>query len=293
MTHLFKTMLSVCSLIAIAMATSPSFAQAEALPYSIGLGFEFASGTYGTSTRTESVYAPLTVAFFPSDRINLSVEIPFVYQSNGNVNTGVFSGTQGGKTMMLPVAGMGGMGGTSTTGMGTTGTGAASSGNAQQSQYGLGDIMAKAGYVLVVEGDLMPQVRPNAFVKFPTGDRDKALGTGEFDEGFAVEVSKWLNKWNTFAEAGYTLQGKSSQLPLRNFLAYNAGLAYQLTDNFRPIIYIKGATPPADNSSSLMEVRTKLKYQATLHTGFEAYLAKGITSNSPDYGTGLAVFYDF
>jgi len=289
-TNLSKTCLALCGLIALAMAVaSPPCAVAEELPYSVGLGFEFASGSYGTGTRTESVYAPVTAAFYPNERIGFSVEIPFLYQSNGNVNTSVYSGPQGGKTMMMPAGNaMGNMGGSP-----GTGTGALSPANGQQSPYGLGDITLKAGYLLVVEGPVMPQVRPSLFVKFPTADSGKALGTGEFDGGLALELSRWLDKWNAFAEAGYTVQGKSARLPLRNYLTYNAGAAYQLTESFRPILYIKGATPPADNSSALLEVRLKLKYQATRHTGMEGYLAKGVTSNSPEYGSGLAVFYDF
>jgi hypothetical protein len=291
--NLLKPILTVFSLLCLVLVVIfPQFSHAEELPYSIGLGFEFVSGTYGSGTRTESVYVPLTLAFYPTEHINLSLEIPYVYQSNGNVTSGVFSGTHGGKTMMLP-AGSGMGSGMGSSGMGSSGIGRVTSGSSQQSQNGIGDITLKAGYVLVAEKEQVPQIRPNVLIKFPTADKERALGTGEFDEGFALEVSKWLGTWNAFAEAGYTLQGKSSQLRLRNFMTYNAGVAWQISDRFRPIVYIKGATPPADNSSSLLEVRMKLKYQATKQTGIEGYLAKGGTSSSPDYGSGFAVYYDF
>lgn len=286
--NFLKTNMTKCCLVCLSVVICPGLVHAGELPYSIGLGFEFASGTYGTGTRTETVYAPLTLAFYPTDLISISVDIPYVYQSNGNVISGVYSGMQGGKAMMLPA--MGSMGGAGSSGMGTAGVGGVSSVGRQS---GMGDITLKSGYVLVVEKDQIPQIRPTAFVKFPTADRNKALGTGEFDEGFAVEVSKWLGSWNTFAEAGYTVQGKTPDLPLRNFMAYNAGVAWQVSDNLRPILLIKGATPPADNSSSLLEVRLKLKYQATPHTGIEGYFAQGLASSSPDYGSGFAVFYDF
>lgn len=42
-----------------------------------------------------------------------------------------------------------------------------------------------------------------------------------------------------------------------------------------------------------MEMRIKMKYLATLQTGIEGYVAKGVTRSSPDYGCGLAIFYDF
>src|SRR5660397_143389 len=89
---------------------------------------------------------------------------------------------------------------------------------------------------------------------------------GAFDEGVAVEISKWFGDWNPFAEAGYTVQGKSAQLFLKNYMAYNAGVGYQVAESFRPILLVKGSTSPADGASSLLEVRLKLKYQATKHT---------------------------
>jgi hypothetical protein len=267
---------------------APLFVQAAEYPsYSIGQGFEFSSGKYGTNTRTDAIYAPFTVTASPTDRLGLLLEIPFVYQSNGNVVSSLGrGGMQGSKTTMLPAAGMGGASG-SGSGM------SPSSAGTNQAESGLGDITLKIGYVLVPEKESIPQIRPMAFVKFPTADKNKSLGTGEFDEGFAVEISKWFGNWNTFAEAGYTVQGKSDQLPLRNYMTYNAGVGYQVAERLLPTLLIKGTSPPADGTSSLLEVRLKLKYQATKHTGIDGYVAKGITTNSPDYGTGLSVYFDF
>jgi hypothetical protein len=266
----------------------PCCALAEEYPYSVGMGFEFSSGKYGTNTRTDSIYAPLTITATPTDRLGLVLEIPFVYQSNGNVLSSIATGSmQSSRAMKQLAAGGGGM-------MAGSGSGMASgSGSTNQSESGLGDLTLKIGYLLLPEKDFLPQVRPMAFVKFPTADKNKALGTGEFDEGFSVEFSKWLADWNPFAEAGYTVQGKSPQLPLRNYLTYNAGAGYQIGDHFRPILLVKGATPPAEGASSLLEVRLKLKYQPTNRTGIEGYLAKGVTTNSPDYGVGISAFYSF
>jgi hypothetical protein len=265
----------------------PYLAQAEEFPYSAGLGFEFSSGKYGTSTRTDAVYAPLTITASPVDRLGLSLEIPFVYQSNGNVLSSIAAGGMQSRTMKQLAAGMGGATGS---GAGMTSTSATGT---HQSESGLGDITLKVGYILLPEKDNLPQIRPMVFVKFPSADQNKGLGTGEFDEGFSVEASKWFGDWNPFAEAGYTVQGKSSQLPLKNYLAYNAGVGYQVADNFRPILLVKGSSAPAEGASSLLEFRLKLKYQFTTRTGMEGYLAKGVTTNSPDYGTGLSVFYSF
>ena len=280
---MINTIRLIAGCILTTMLALPQLVQAEEFPYSVGQGFEFSSGKYGTGTRTDTIFAPFTVTASPTERLGLALEIPFIYQSNGNVISSVASGgMQGSRTTMLPTVGMAGSG---------SGISPASASN--QSESGLGDITLKGGYILVPEKDSMPQIRPTVFVKFPTADKNKSLGTGAFDEGFAVEVSKWLGSWNPFAEAGYTVQGKSMQLALRNYMSYNAGLGYQVTESFRPILLVKGTTSPADGASSLLEVRLKLKYQATTHTGIDGYVAKGVTTNSPDYGTGLSIYYDF
>jgi Putative MetA-pathway of phenol degradation len=280
----------IAAVAALLLVMMPVAIHAEDKTVSVGVGFEFTSGDYGTGTRTNSVYVPLTVAVTPTDLWGFSLEIPYVYQSNTNVIAGQFRQMQSQSiTMQKITAAMTGSG----SGMGSGTIRSSSNSNPSKAQNGIGDITLRTGYVLIQEGDVIPRIRPNLFVKFPTADKNKGLGTGEFDEGIAVEVSKWFGAWYTFLEPGYTIQGKTADIPLKNYLSYSAGAGYQVTDNFRPMLIFKGATAPAEGLSTLLEARLKLKYQATKHTGIEGYFAKGITTSSPDYGAGLAAFYDF
>ncbi|HJV37100.1 transporter [Geomonas sp.] len=273
-----------CLLAAFALSC-PALAHAAGPLATVGVGFEFASGTYGTGHRTESVYVPLTAAYYPTDRLAFSLEIPFLYQSNSQVNTGLFTGA--GSTAMHGMSMMGP--GT----LGSTSSSSSTAGSGGSAESGLGDMIAKAGYVLVPEGDYKPKIRPYLQVKFPTGDQNKALGTGTFSESIFVELSKQLGNWYSFAETGYTFQGSSSRIALKNYLSYDAGIGYGIADSFLPMVIVKGSGAPVAGSGDLLEVRLKLKYLATQSTGIEGYLAKGITTNSPDYGSGLAVFHDF
>lgn len=267
---------------------SPGRAKAAGPTLSAGLGFEVATGSYGTGTRTDSIYAPFTAAM-STERMGFSLEIPYVYQSSSSVNTGLFAGP-GGQMMAAAKKATPAMTGSA---MGNGPTSTATAGNQHRSQSGLGDIIAKGAYILVPGGNAMPRVTPYVQVKFPTGDADSALGTGTFSEGGFLELSKQMGSWYSFAEAGYVFQGKSAVLPLKNYFSYDAGLGHTIGEKFLPMAIIKGSTAPVAGSSDLLEVRMKLKFQATTHAGCEGYLAKGITTNSPDYGGGLAVFYDF
>jgi hypothetical protein len=278
--------------IALLFALLPSKVLAADSSVSLGVGFEFSSGDYGTGTRTNSVYAPVTIGYNPTDRLGLSLDIPYVYQSNTNVIAGQFHQMQSQSMGVQSIVGAMGSSG-SGAGMGNASLRSSSNTSPSKSQSGLGDMLLKAGYVLFQESDIAPQVRPIVSVKFPTADKNKGLGTGEFDEGFSVEVSKWFGDWYAYIEPGYTIQGKSADLPLKNYVSCNGGVGYQVTDSFRPLFILKGSSAMADGSSELLEARLKLKYQPTQHTGIEGYLAKGITTSSPDYGTGIAVFYDF
>lgn len=267
----------------------PTLVYAEDAKYSVGLGFEFASGKYGTDTRTDSIYAPLTISAFPTERLDFSLEIPFIYQSSSAIVAGQARGMTGQMTGSSSPVAMAVMGGSS---MGSSMT-STSSGEVGKSQDGLGDIKLKAGYVLYTEEKYVPAIRPNFYVKFPTADKNKFLGTGAFDEGFAVELTKWFGKWFADGEIGYTVQGKSTVLSVKNYLNYYAGGGYQLTDNLRAMALIKGNSPSVEGASSQLEARLKIRYQLTSHTGIDGYLAKGIEKASPDYGTGLAVSYEF
>ena len=59
------------------------------------------------------------------------------------------------------------------------------------------------------------------------------------------------------------------------------------------MLFLKGSTPTVEGASSLLEALLRVKYQFAKHTGLDGYLAKGITTASPDYGMGLAVYYRF
>jgi hypothetical protein len=269
----------------------PAWVYADEPLYSIGLGFEFATGDYGTGIKTDSVSIPLTVIVNPTRRLDFSLEIPFVYQSTSAVVAGEFMGmrSQSSGTSATMMAALAGMAGRSGPGPRTT----ASASNIDQSQSGLGDITLKAGYILYTEEKYIPAIRPNFFVKFPTAEKNKFLGTGAFNEGFGVELSKWIGKWIADGELGYTFQGSSTVLAVKDYLYYTAGIGYQVNERFRPMLIVKGNTAPVEGATSQLEVRLRAKYQFTKYTGIDGYLAKGITTASPDYGTGLAVFYEF
>jgi len=264
----------------------PAWGRAEATIYSVGLGVEFASGDYGTGIGTDAVFMPFTASVYPTDRLDFTLELPLVYQSTSAVVAGQYMGMQsaGAQPKMAAMTGPG-----MTTGMGTS----APPSSANESHYGLGDMKLKAGYVLYTEEEYVPAIRPNVYLKIPTADKHRFLGTGSFDGGFAVELTKWFGDWFADGETGYAIQGKSSVLAVKDYLYYYAGGGYQVTEKLRPMLLVKGSTATVEGGAPLMELRLRAKYQLTKSTMIDGYLAKGVETASPDYGMGLAVSYEF
>ncbi|ABQ27569.1 transporter [Geotalea uraniireducens] len=263
-------------------------AEEEKIPtVSVSLGVEFASGKYGTDITTDTVYMPLIVTWFPTARLDVGTEIPFVYQSSSLVTTDIFRASQVNGTAKL-VARQGGPGG-----KGGNHSAASSNGAAEPATSGMGDIILRIGYVALAEGRRAPRIRPSLFVKFPTASERDGLGTGELDAGAGMEVSKWFDDLIVTAEAFYNYQGKAAGLGLKNYVSYTVGTGYQLTDRFRPLLLVRGASEPAEDATDLLELRAKGFYEITRRTGIEMYAAKGITDSSPDYGGGITMYYMF
>jgi hypothetical protein len=255
--------------------------------FSVSLGTEFASGDYGTNTTTRSMYMPLILTWFPTERIDIGVEVPYIYQSNANVTTSLYQNNQT-TPIAKNVTKLGGPGGGPA--VGKTASTAGSSGS---SVSGLGDIILRLGIIALFEGDKVPQLRPSLFVKFPTASTSDGLGTGEFDAGGGLEATKWFGNVILTGEALYNYQGRVDGFGLKNYLSYTAGLGYQATDSVRPMLLLKGATAPSSFSGDLLEARLQLLWDMTQTTALDMFVSHGITDSSPEYGAGIATVYTF
>lgn len=269
----FLVIVALLLLPALAVPTGATAATAKT--FAFGLGINYASGDYGTDTTTRSVRVPLTLDYFPNDRLDFELVVPFLYQNNSNT---IASGG-----MNFP-SGRGSGGGGGMMQSSTTSSG---------SQSGLGDITLTAGYVVQKETDSLPGIRPLLYLKFPTGDKDKGLGTGEFDVGAGIGLVKWFGPWYSFAEGRYIFQGSNSTLGLKDYATFEGEAGYLVSKRFLPTLDLWWSTPPADAASDQVELRLKGNYWLSDSARLEPYLAKGLTSDAADYGAGVALFYSF
>ncbi|MDE3049760.1 MAG: hypothetical protein KGJ48_07650 [Nitrospirota bacterium] len=96
-------------------------------------------------------------------------------------------------------------------------------------ESGFGDVLLIGRYYLYTEQErgLMPSIMVSGRVKAPTADKDRGLGTGEWDEGVGLGLTKLVtDKLIGFVDGGYTVIGKPDGVDLRNQWSYDVGLGY-------------------------------------------------------------------
>jgi hypothetical protein len=247
--------------------------------WSVSLGAEYSSGDLGEGATTRSTYLPLQVTWFPTSRLDVGVEVPFLIQSGPGGSPRLYSMHQGTSAKVVARRG--------------PGMGMGSGGGGQNTETGLGDIILRLGMIVLPEGESLPQVRPSLYVKCPTASKSRGLGTGEFDAGMGVEVVKWLGSTVLTGEAIFNYQGRASDYGLTNYFSYSAGAGYQFSGGLQPMVQVKGGTSPSDFSGQLLEARARLYWTLTRSTAVDLFVAKGLADSSPDYGGGLAVQFGF
>ena len=253
---------------------------------SVSLGAEYSSGSYNSDSTTRTIYVPMIASWYPDERLDISVEVPFIYQSSSQVTTSLYQNSAATSNSQT-LARRGGPGGI------ITGTTSSASSGSSSSVSGLGDIILRAGYILFFEKSSLPQLRSSLFVKTPTASVSDGLGTGEFDFGGGFDLTKWFGELHLAGELLYNYQGKVDGFGLKNYVSYTGMIGYQMTRYIQPMLIIKGATAPSTYSDDLLEARGRLLWDITPTTTIDLFASRGLSDSSPDYCGGIAVIYSF
>jgi hypothetical protein len=230
------------------------------LNVSLGTGFEFFSGDYGTGETIDTWQIPLLVEWTPHPRLGLSMEIPFIHQSSSNS-----------QTVMI------GRRATDTT----------------SSESGLGDITLDANVTLFSESEHSPRLLALLYAKLPTADDQKGLGTGKFDWGGGIGIGQRFGAWSAYAEGLYVLAGSSDLYPLDDYWNWLASLSYRVSTTLHPGLSLSGGTAPFAGSDGPLEIKARLSGLGGERTSYSFYLSRGLSDGSPDWGVGLFGYLDF
>jgi hypothetical protein len=117
---------------------------------------------------------------------------------------------------------------------------------------GIGDIGLSAKALLRGEEQLAPAIAGRFALKLPTGDEDRALGSGEVDIALGVALEKTFGPVRLYFNTGLTIPtgnpfagtGIHSVPMLSTFLTGE----YRFTDRFSILVQLNGITPPVRNT---------------------------------------------
>jgi hypothetical protein len=117
---------------------------------------------------------------------------------------------------------------------------------------GIGDIAFSTKALLREEGALAPAVAGRFALKLPTGDDDRALGSGEVDIGLGLALEKTFGPVRLYVNAGLTIPTGNpfdgtgiDSLPI--FSGFLTG-EYRLTERFSLLVQFNGISPPVRNT---------------------------------------------
>lgn len=251
----------------------------------ISTTIDYSSGRYGTEERTNILYVPLTIKrLFKQGDISLA--IPYVSISG----TGAVRLVGGVGTRTSSVAGSeGNVSGSD--GRKRPGDSPLSS---STTDSGLGDIILRGRYYLVEEGSLAPLVALVGRIKFPTADADRGLGTGEFDGGGGVELTKSLGeRWMGYLDAGYYLIGNPPGANFNNQWWYDVGVGYDLTDHLQMSLFYEEYRALVDEVNNARNVLLAADYRAGSGWHMTGALLVGLSNGAPNYGISGGIRFQF
>lgn len=233
---------------------------ADSGTFSLGTGFNYTSGSYGTATTTRTTSIPL-IGRYDTGPWTLKLTMPYVSIS--------------GATNVIP--GLGKVDNANPNNRGTS------------SAQGLGDVVAAATYALYDDRTSGLGVDLTGKIKFGTADRDKGLGTGENDYSAQVDVFKTQGKFTLFGGIGYTAFGSSPYIQLNNVFNVSAGTSYQIDAEKSAGIAYDAREKSSATGFALSELTLYLSQKFDRQWKAQAYVLKGFTDGSPDWGTGVSV----
>jgi hypothetical protein len=242
----------------------------------VGVGLEVSHGDYGVNADATLVTLPLSVFLYPADRLDITLEVPLLYLSSKS-GSGVIVTHSGG-------AGRG---------RGANKSGTAAAGATTVNESGVGDINMTTGWTLLADGERTPKVRPTLYLKVPSGDLDRGLGTGTVEAGPGFSVSKWLGNVQLFGEGAYILQNSKSDYPGSNYVSYLGGAGIRATERLFVSALAKGSSSRSDGAEAQAEGRLKVNFMQSRRMSWEIYGAAGFTDASPDFGGGMMLIYQF
>ena len=251
------TLFPILAILCMGLLASPAVNAATDGDLSVSIGAEYTSGDYGTSTKTNIWYFPVTFGY-ETDLNAIYLTVPWVsVEGTGNV---VASGDARGLPHTPTRASV-------------------------RTESGLGDLLLVASHK--IGGTATSRVDLTGKIKFGTADKDKSLGTGEDDFAVQLDAAKSYARDTVYGTGGYKILGDPPGINYDNVLYGVVGVSHKL-DELRAAgleFYAQEAVLPGTDGQS--ELTLFLSSKSDRKTKVTGYLLKGFSDGSPDWGVGV------
>jgi hypothetical protein len=128
----------------------------------------------------------------------------------------------------------------------------------QDDALGIGDIVLQAKARLLHEQEWFPAVSLRAAVKFPSGDADRAFGSGAFDDSLGVLLQKRWGRFTCYGNADVTFPGQpfgEVGVSVSPFFLGLLALEYRLSHPVSLVVQLRGDTRPFHDTIAILDKR--------------------------------------
>jgi hypothetical protein len=269
------------ALLWVTLLLFPLNAYAQGEQWQVGTSPGFSSGRYGTDTRTDVFYTPITARRLFEDG-DLTFVIPMTcIRGNGGVI--VVNGMPVRQERLDATGQTGTRTGTDSTRTGTTAAAPTTT------ACGLGDIIVRGRYYVLDERAWVPTIALRAHVKAPTASAEKGLGTGRPDEGVAVEVSRTIRRGlMAMVDGGYTVIGDRPGFDLNNTWWYDVGLGQNLAKDIVNVsVFVEKYRALVEGLEHSRELVAAVSVKSANGWRVQFSGSKGLSDGAPDRGFTL------
>ncbi|HYD96749.1 MAG TPA: hypothetical protein VEC01_15580 [Noviherbaspirillum sp.] len=218
-------------------------------------GYDFSSGTYGSTTRTDISAVPF-IGSYETGNWTLKATLPYIRITGAdNVVAGVGAVRQ--------------------------------TGVAARTASGWGDLTAAATYSFALDPKAQFGVDVSGKIKFGIADSARGLGTGEHDYWLLVDPYRRIGNTTWFGGLGYGVLGSSPGLKLKNVVSANVGLSQKIDDRASAGVIFDYRTRSTDIGYAQRELTAFYSRKFDADYKMQAYATKGFSDGSPDWGAGL------
>jgi hypothetical protein len=239
-----------------AQASNVSDNIGDAYKLSMSAGADFSSGSYGATSDTRIVIAPIAVAV-KTDAFRFGASVPYIRIDGPG---GVVVGPDGQPLPGVPTI--------------------------PGSRSGVGDLSLSATYSLPKDSLGNFEVDLTGRVKLPTSKSSEHLGTGKTDYTVSADVTYPVGAWGPFVTVGYRVPGKPAGVDLNSSLTASVGtsLAVGRTVYIASYDYTQAISPLAKDGQ---EIFTAVSVPAGRRLSITGYGIAGLSKGSPSYEAGL------